>query len=598
MKKTTAILLLLSTIALLSIYVGCDTNKSDKPDKVSAILTSRLPKNVLQSCTLSQSQFNSWFASGKASENGQVAPANSVLFPHNNNCDFYQWSWQMFSWMTSPVSGNKYTSGNTVMESKVFYTVTPPQNAQGQRTLIPHQPGTPLRVSGSIPQLGPNRLPLIRDKEGNLIEVEQQATGVKPMLLKGKQKVMVSSVDMDATGKPIFKDATGKIIENPKAVITHKADPDDIAQEFKTSSGQSVFINSQGKIIETELGQAGGGNALMAQNGSLLYYITMVNDVFAFYLSGVKNGVLSDSLQFPITAAQRDNITAYARANGATLPDSNALAMEIKTSWIEASKLPDPQNYITIDAIVPTYKNSGDTLWTPIGEKTEKLALLGVHVVGSVAGHPEMIWATFEHNRNTPNDAYQYLNSDSAVVTQPADSGGKWTLSAAAPVTNPNVKFFKASGDTLKAYSGKTISASSSSLVFTWGTQENVSPNAEDGSSAASNSEILSINNTVLNFLVGNDVRKNYMLIGATWTFGGAAPNGKSYSYDPTHANGDAIGTSLLANSTMETYFQRDSTSCFFCHNNGNSLLPGDLSHVYDGILPLFKTISAANKPK
>ncbi|HMK25413.1 MAG TPA: hypothetical protein VK483_05225 [Chitinophagaceae bacterium] len=598
MKKTTAILFLLSAAALISIYVGCGESKTKPKDGgLHSQQPSRLPANVLQSCTLTQAHFNSWFASGTASENGLVVPANSVLFPHNNNCDFYQWSWQMFAWMTSPVSG-KYTAGNTVIESTIFYTVSPPQDAQGDRTLIPHKPGTPLRATSSIPQLGPNRLPLIRDKAGNLIEVEQQATGVKPMLLKGTQKVAISSVDMDASGKPVFKDEAGKIIDNPKAVITHKADPDDIAQEFKTSSGKSVFINAEGKIIETEVGQAGGGNALMAQNGSVLYYITMVNDVFAFYLSGVKNGVLADSSQFPITAAQRDNICAYARANGATLPDSNALAMEIKTSWIEASKLPDPQNYITIDAIIPTYKNSGDTLWVPNGEKTEKLALLGFHVVGSVAGHPEMVWATFEHNRNTPNDAYQYLNSDSTLVTQPADSGGNWTLSANAPVSNPNVHYFKASGDTLKAYSGYTISPSNSSLVFTWGTQANVSPNAEDGSSAASNSEIISINNTVLNFLVGNDVRKNYMLIGATWTFGGTAPNGKSYSYDPSHTNGDAIGTSLLANSTMETYFQRDSTSCFYCHNDNNGLLPADLSHVYPGILPLFKTMTEANKPK
>jgi len=596
MKKTTVILLLLSSTVLVSIYVGCGTNNDTPQGNVSAVLTSRLPNNVLKSCTLSQSQFNSWFASGTPSENGLVVPANSVLFPHNNNCDFYQWSWQMFSWMTSPVSGNTYTGGNTVMESKVFYTVSPPLDKAGHRTLIPHQPGTPLRVSSSIPQLGPNRLPLIRDKEGNLIEVEQNATGVKPVLLKGNQKVTVNSVDIDAAGKPVFKDATGKIIENPKAEITHKADPDDIVEEFKTSSGQSVFINSEGKIVETEVGQAGGGNALMAQNGSLVYYITMVNDVFAWYLTGAKNGLLADSLQFPITAQARDSVCAVARANGATLPDSNALAMEIKTSWIEASKLPDPQNYITINAIVPAYKNSGDTLWIPSGEKTEKLALLGVHVVGSVAGHPEMIWATFEHNRNTPNDAYQYLNSDSTLVTQPADTGGNWTLSAKAPVSNPNVKYFKASstGDTLKAYPGQTISPSSSSLVFTWGTQENVSPNAQDGSSAASNSEILSINNALLGLLVGNDVRKHYMLIGATWTFGGAAPNGKSYSYDPTHASGDAIGTSLLANSTMETYFQRDSTSCFYCHSNNNSLTPPNLSHVYSGIKPL--TTSVANK--
>src|SRR4026207_2120286 len=102
MKKLTAILLLLSTTALLSIYVGCGTNKSEKPQgEVSAILA-RLPNNVLQSCTVSPADFNSWFSSGKATENGLVVPANSVTFGHNNNCDFYRWSWQMFSWITSP----------------------------------------------------------------------------------------------------------------------------------------------------------------------------------------------------------------------------------------------------------------------------------------------------------------------------------------------------------------------------------------------------------------------------------------------------------------------------------------------------------------
>lgn len=118
-------------------------------------------------------------------------------------------------------------------------------------------------------------------------------------------------------------------------------------------------------------------------------------------------------------------------------------------------------------------------------------------------------------------------------------------------------------------------------------------PNAEDASVAAANSEIISINNSIHSLLVGNDVRKNYLFIGATWTQNGAAPNGKSYS-PTTTTPGVAIGTSQLANSTMETYIQNganfnEAGSCFLCHSNFKTatLLPSDISHVFGALQPL-----------
>lgn len=593
MKKTTALVFLLAIMVFGTMYVGC--GPSAPKGEVLATKISRLPQDVLQSCTLTQSDFNSWFAGGKATENGMVVPANSVTFGHKNNCDFYKWSWQMFSWITSPMAGDQPAGFNTVMESPVFYTVSP-ADSKGQRHLIPHKAGEPLRVASNIKQLGPNKLPLIQDKQGNLFEVEQQTPNQKPLLLKGAQKIAVHSVEMDAAGKPVFKDQSGKIITNPKAHLPNRRNTKAIVQEFITKQGKSVFLHADGRVIESEEGQAGGGNALLAQNGSLVYYISMVNDVFAFYLTGAKEGKFSNT-EFPTKAEQRDSICAFARKNGVTLPDSNALAMEIKTSWVEAASLPDAGNYVTIDAIVPVY-NKSDTLWVPVSEKKVKLALLGMHVVGSTAGHPEMVWATFEHQRNTPNASYQYLNSSKAVVTVPQDSSGKWTLNGNPLDPAPNQSHFKTKGaDSLVSIGKFTISPSNSTLAFPWGTQANVSPNAEDGSSAASNSEVISINNNVLGFFIGNDIRKNYMLIGATWTNGGAAPNGLSYSADTISPKqiGDAIGTSLLANSTMETYYQFNYTSCFYCHSNNSSLLPGDLSHVYDSLQPLpdFKIIPA-----
>lgn len=58
------------------------------------------------------------------------------------------------------------------------------------------------------------------------------------------------------------------------------------------------------------------------------------------------------------------------------------------------------------------------------------LALLGVHIVGSSNGHPEMLWATFEHFGNTPNAKYQYGNRGSTTATVPQNTSGTWTLTS------------------------------------------------------------------------------------------------------------------------------------------------------------------------
>jgi len=374
-------------------------------------------------------------------------------------------------------------------------------------------------------------------------------------------------------------------------MIKHTSNASRIVHAFTSTSGKNVYLDGGGNIIETETGQA-TGDVLMAKNGSLVYYLLFVNDVYAYYQSGDSNHVLNGA-QFPTTKGARDSICALARANGVTLKDSNALAVELKTSWVEAINLPDPESYIMTYAIVPTYKKVTDTTWMLAGERVAKLALIGVHVVGSAAGHPEMIWATFEHQDNSPNAAYQYVNVKGAIVTVPQDTGSNWILSSNASDANPN-----SSNQTWSQASdpsgvvGDTIIGKSSSMmpsnilrVNPWSSAMDSVTNAEDKSSAASNSEIISINNAVYNLLKGNDVRKNYQLIGATWTSGGAGPNGQTYGYQ-TEA-GVAIGTNVCANSTMETFAQGPATSCFSCHNNNGSLLPSDLSHIFSNIVPI-----------
>lgn len=449
----------------------------------------KLPQDVKPLCDLTDKEFATWFKSGEVTENGEVTPANSVDFIHNNNCDFYKWSERMFLWMTSNNASN-----DLVFESPEFYTVSPKVN--GVRNLIPNKPGQLLKAFANV------------DKTGKIVSEEGQAT-------------------------------------------------DDV---------------------------------LMDANGNMVYYISMVNDVYAEFLKAVNQKEMAGST-FPTTKAERDSIFNYAKQNGVVLKNPDALAIEIKTSWVVAESLKNSEDFIIIDATIPVYQKQNDKLWIIKGERKVKLALVGMHIVGSASGHPEMIWATFEHKRNAPNAAYQYLTTKGTTETVVADEGNDWLLNNDVKDTT-NVSHMVFSGDSIKANKGYTVSPSNTLRTKPWGSAVDVKPNAEDASPAASNSEIIAINNSVISKLKGKDVRKNYIFIGATWTANGAAPNG--YSYNPTvdslSVAGVAIGASQLANSTMETYAQNGEKynaygTCFSCHSNNKGLKPNDLSHIYGGLL-------------
>lgn len=348
-------------------------------------------------------------------------------------------------------------------------------------------------------------------------------------------------------------------------------------------------VDKTGKIF-TEEAQA-TDDVLMDANGNLVYYISMVNDVYAEFLNAVDQNYMPGNT-FPTTKHERDSIVDFAKKNGIVLKNPDALALEIKTSWVDASQLKNTNEFLLIDATIPVYNKKNDSVWIISGERKAQLALVGMHIVGSASGHPEMIWATFEHKRNTPNAAYQYINKDGDTITVLPDQGDDWIFNSNTKDTTVNVSHMKFSGDSILARKGYAISPSNTQRTKPWGSGIDVQPNAENTSPAASNSEIIAINNSVMSKLVGKDVRKNYLFIGATWTNSGAGPNGYSYNpaVDSLAVNGVAIGASQLANSTMETYAQNGEKynaygSCFSCHSNQNGLKPNDLSHVYNDLL-------------
>src|SRR5215471_683642 len=454
-----------------------------------------IPADAQSTCVVTSTAFDAFFETGTPTLNGVVKPADSVNFLNTPNCSFYEWSMQMFLWLTSPAP-SIYGGGSHIFDSSVFYDVSPPDQ-NGQRSFIPHFPGFIRNLALRQAQAGANRLPVLFDKTGRLVEIAPSQAGPhgNPLIRNNAgDLVEVQRATIGTAGKPVFEDRAGKTIEHlvqPTELQRRLLETNRtvIAQKF-IINGKPIFIDPFGNVIETEEGQADDG-VQMAQTGSLVYYVTMVNDVYAYFLTGVKDNQITPGTQFPTTQADLNKITTFATAHGKTFPDPDALTVEVKSAWVEAGGLPNLSSYITTTATIPTYNQSNPNEWTPNGQKTVTLALVGIHVVGSTKGHPEMIWATFEHFNNTPNAAYTY-NSTTGMKTVAQNTAGTWLFTAnnaGAPFNIPHMQFVSPN---IVAVSGNTISPSNTLRSKAWGAASNVSPNPIDGSATASNTEMIS----------------------------------------------------------------------------------------------------------
>ncbi len=541
-----------------------------------------VPTDAQDACPLSAATFATWFQSGAVSLNGVVNPADSLvnLAP---DCGFYAWSEQMLMWLTSPAP-SAYGGGTHIFDSPAFFDVSPPDGS-GNRTFLAHTPGLihafPLRAA----QRGPHRLPVVIDRSGRLLEFNPPDPTLKALVRDPSGKLVEIAHARLENGRPILVDVEGKVIQaqhTPTATRAAKATPPAEQKRMKNASmvresfvvqkflidGIPIFIDPSLAVIDVEQGQADGSGVLEAQtaaNGSLVYYATMVNDVYAYFLTGAKDGAITTITpnQFPTTLADLNSTIAFAMAHGKPnppFPDPNALAIEVKSSWVVAAGLPNLSSYITMTATIPTYNQTNPNLWTPTGQQTVQLALVGIHVVGSTAGHPEMVWATFEHVGNTPIANYSY-NSTTGPQTVSPSNAGIWLFASAGtnvPFNLQHMSFTGPPSNNIQADPNFTISPSDTSRLEPWGI---------DGSNAFSNTEVISMNEHVRGMMASGDIRGNYVMTGATWTIPGTFVQ---------------VGTNKLSNTTMETYHQ--GLNCFDCHQgNASNFDPNGLSHIFGG---------------
>jgi len=262
--------------------------------------------------------------------------------------------------------------------------------------------------------------------------------------------------------------------------------------------------------------QAGSNGVLIDQKGQWVYYTASINKVYYDYVVAKGIYTLSAFLSAPPQA---------------TFPVG---ALETKSSWRIAAKdgttyIPDAaKSYYTIEAQV-----CKDATCKSLVPAT--MALVGFHVVGLIQGHPEMIWATFEHNLNTP---------DCKDTRSP----------------DPRYSFYKAGQKCGTAPFWETCNKIIDPKDTTTPSEIcRAHPQGEPEGSQGNTANILSLNQSFHQLLPAGSIWANYDYASSVWTSGKAGPNGLIVLDDS-----EIRGSKKAANTSLESFTQEQ--NCLHCH--------------------------------
>jgi hypothetical protein len=261
--------------------------------------------------------------------------------------------------------------------------------------------------------------------------------------------------------------------------------------------------------------QAGSNAVLTDQKGQWVYYSSAVNqDFYDFVVQGNYYTLLG------LLNAQA----------ATTFPDGT---LETKTAWRIAVKdgttyIPDAEkSYFTIDAQV--CKDASCQSYVPA-----TMALVGVHLVGKVKGHPEMVWATFEHKDNAPDCTATPSQAGSSFYTSGQNCGTKPLWKSCNQIPKDNTK----PSEVCRAHPyGEPAAAEST------GNTDNIK----------------TLNQSFHQQLSTDSVWRNYDYAGSTWTTGKIGTDGLIVT-----AKSEVRGSTTLANTSLESFTQEQ--NCFSCH--------------------------------
>jgi hypothetical protein len=295
--------------------------------------------------------------------------------------------------------------------------------------------------------------------------------------------------------------------------------------------------------------QAGSHGVVVDKNGRAVYYGIHYNDKFETFLKNTLN------LKKP------DDIAAIAPT--AAFPEG---CLELKSAWRvlsddEKLHVDDVRKrFFVTDAKVPTLVQLTDASGRisihadPNPPRDEKVALIGLHVVGTIIGHPEFIWASFEHKENAPTLKNQNLPSSS-------------------PISDNDFTFYR-KGKKLLECNINAVASTSSPLRLIDPAKQTLTPitdlfrqyNSGDDFETVDD-KVDSLNTSVAGKLTDKlSVWKNYQLMGAIWM----KNTSTNFAEGLVFGDNVLVGEKRLSNTLMESYTQFTQRNCFACHNTAS----------------------------
>ncbi|WP_434345339.1 cytochrome c family protein [Myxococcus virescens] len=251
-------------------------------------------------------------------------------------------------------------------------------------------------------------------------------------------------------------------------------------------------------------------------------------------------------------------------------------AIELKSAWMEVA---NPS-----DARWNTYKLSPAVVVDPSTQRcrTATVALVGLHIIHATQSQPSIIWATFEHEANAPD--------------QGTDAGtGAWN-------------FFDAACSPRTLTVPANCAADGTSTEVTVGCEPNVPPPYHIGDGCPGPVPIQVTRLTPIdpmakrvNQLVQQNIAthfpdsvwKHYVLVNVLWSTNPSPSPTKPAKAPLPFAAPTPSGSVAIANTTMETYIQRtadfgqgpQASNCIVCHRNatlaGKTGIASDFSFVF-----------------
>lgn len=343
--------------------------------------------------------------------------------------------------------------------------------------------------------------------------------------------------------------------------------------------------------ISAGVSQAGALRGLLVdQNGNPIFYAVHVNDVFAKFIRQnrlvTRDALLEadpDALQFPTGA------------------------VELKSAWQIVEGGASPSNYFTTKALVPMLEIRNGDIVLSSSTREVTVALIAVHVVFVLKGHPEFIWSTFEHlgadGQGIRDNAPAAPGNPASVPAGAVISQADWTLYRAGTTSDtantpnaaqdrvsafdPTLQKFVKNGEVLQTSAYRAFPASK------------VDTTREDD-------DLASVNDSMRQLFAakasdGSDKRRNYQLVGAVWLNTPRIFKSGMFFRNEDGQSTDAKGAMLagsgaLSSTAMETFTQTAQLNCFACHNTkriaddqtGKQIMPAkrlNVSHVLSKFL-------------